>query len=121
MSLLDRRPNSPTDRHHTSLVVGRALTRFMVVIGFAGILLTAQPSAAAWEWDGSAVEDVAAKVVDAVIVRPLAAARVAVGAVFFVPGSLLASPSGKEGISSAYDVLIAAPMEYAFDRELGDF
>lgn len=113
------RPASPVDSQRRNLVCGRALTSFIVMIGFVGVLMTAQPSSA--EWNGAAVEEVAAKVVDAVIVRPLAALRVGVGAVFFVPGSLLASPSGKEGINTAYDVLIAAPMEYAFDRELGDF
>jgi hypothetical protein len=93
--------------------------RLTTCLALVGMLASAQPSAAAWE--GSTAEDVTAKTLDAVIVRPLATVRVIVGAVFLIPASLLASPSGKEGISAAYDVLVVAPKEYAFDRKLGEF
>ncbi len=83
------------------------------------ILMSAAPSMAAFE--GSKAERIIASGVDAVLVRPLAALRVVVGAMFFLPASLLASPSGREGIDGAYDIFLAEPIEYAFRRELGEF
>jgi len=94
-------------------------SRFFASLAAATLILSATPSAA--EWEGSAAEDAVAKGVDALIVRPLASARVVVGALLLIPAVILASPSGKEGIDIAYDTLLAEPMEYAFDRELGDF
>lgn len=94
---------------------------FFAALVFASLLLVAQPSAAAWEWDGSAVEAAAAKAVDAILVRPVATARVAVGAVLLVPSTIFALPSGSEGIATAYDVLVVEPSKFAFERELGDF
>ena len=96
------------------------LLRSLAFVGIlVAVLVAPQPSFAAWE--GTAAEDVTAKVVDAVLVRPLAAVRVAVGVALFLPASLLASPGGREGISISFGVLIDAPIEYAFERELGDF
>lgn len=83
------------------------------------ILMSASPGLAAWE--GSRAERIASTTVDAVIVRPFAALRVVIGGMFFLPASLLASPSGREGITGAYDIFLAEPVEYAFVRELGDF
>lgn len=94
-------------------------TRAFASLAAALLLLSASPSMAAWE--GSRGEDILAKGVDALIVRPLASARVVVGAVMFLPAALLASPSGQEGFDAAYDTFIQEPMEYAFQRELGDF
>jgi hypothetical protein len=74
-----------------------------------------------FEWEGSKAEDATAKGVDALFVRPLAAIRVAVGAVFMVPASLFAAPGGRETLDAAYEVLLEQPIEYAFRRELGDF
>ena len=94
-------------------------TRAFACLAAATLLLSASPSTAAWE--GSRGEDALAKGVDALIVRPLASARVVIGAIMFLPAALLSSPSGKEGFDIAYDTLIAEPVEYAFRRELGDF
>ncbi len=94
-------------------------TRAFASLAAVVLLLSASPSTAAWE--GSRGEDILAKGVDALIVRPLASARVIIGAIMFLPAALLSSPSGKEGFDAAYDTLIQEPSEYAFQRELGDF
>ncbi len=83
------------------------------------VLFSAAPSAA--EWEGSRGEDIVAISIDGLIVRPLAMARVVVGAILSVPAIILASPSGREGIEGAYDILIVEPFEYAFTRKVGDF
>ncbi|MBW2424099.1 MAG: hypothetical protein JRG86_07615 [Deltaproteobacteria bacterium] len=89
------------------------------------LLLTAPTSAWAqddrWRWEGSQAEEITAKSVDALIIRPLATIRVAVGAALMLPACLLASPSGREGIDGAYEVLLEEPLEYAFTREMGEF
>ena len=71
-------------------------------------------------WSGSRAEDVTAKSVDALIVRPIATARVVLGALLFVPAAIISSPMGKEGFDGAYDTLIDIPFEYAFKRDIGD-
>jgi hypothetical protein len=83
------------------------------------ILMSATPSLAAWE--GSQAERIVASGLDAVLVRPLAAIRVVMGAMFFLPASLLAAPSGREGFSGAYEIFLQEPANYAFTRELGEF
>ena len=97
--------------HHSS--------KFLAGLATAALLLAATPSAAAWE--GSAAEDVLANSVDVLIVRPLASIRVLLGGLLMIPASLLASPGGKPAIDDAYQVLVEEPMEYAFEREIGDF
>jgi hypothetical protein len=77
------------------------------------------PKEEPWKWEGSKAEDVTAKGLDAVVIRPLAVARVALGAVLMIPASLFSAPSGREGFDSSYEVLLEVPMEYAFDRPLG--
>lgn len=101
----------------------RSLAPFAIAL-FVMSTLFASPALAEWEWpewEGSPAEDVVAKGVDAVIVRPLASVRVVVGTLLAGPAILLSSPSGREGIDLAYDTLIAEPAEYAFVRKLGDF
>jgi hypothetical protein len=68
----------------------------------------------------SEFQDITVKTVDVVFVRPLAAARVFVGALMFVPAALFSLPMGQEGFDAAYDTLIDEPMEYAFRRKLGE-
>jgi hypothetical protein len=92
---------------------------------FSGLILAltlagAQP-VFAQGFEGSAAEDMIAKGLDAVLIRPLATARVIVGAAFLVPASLFAAPGGLDSIKSAYEVLVDEPVEFAFKRELGDF
>ncbi len=88
-------------------------------LAFVAVLAFAQPSAA--DWNGAAVEDVSAKIVDAIIVRPLATIRVIVGAAMLLPSSMLSVWGGVDGLRGSYDLLLAEPIDYAFDRELGDF
>lgn len=92
-----------------------------ILAGFAAclILMSAAPSMA--EFEGSKAESVIAKGIDIALVRPLSAARVVVGAILFLPASLMSAPSGQEGFSGAYDIFLAEPVEYAFRRELGEF
>ena len=101
--------------HHSSKFLAGLATLLLV----APHTLVATPSAAAWE--GSAGEDVLATSIDVLIVRPLASIRVLLGGLLMVPASLLASPGGKPAIEDAYQVLVEEPMEYAFEREIGDF
>ena len=96
--------------------------RFACLASFATItLLVAAGPAGALEWEGSRAQEVTATAVDLTLIRPLASIRVLVGGLLFVPSALIASPSGKEGIEGAMDVLVTAPWEYAFDREIGQF
>jgi len=106
--MLRRRPASALLRTVTSLV-------------FIGALAAAQPSSADWESSKKKAAEVSAKALDAIVVRPLATIRVIVGAAMMVPSSILLAPSGREGYETAYDVLVVAPMDYAFRRELGSF
>jgi hypothetical protein len=97
-------------------------SRFLASLAAASLLFVAIPSAAAdWDWEGSKAEEITAKGVDALIVRPLASMRVIIGGALYIPAIILASPSGKEGRDGAYDTFLAEPVEYAFDRKLGDF
>jgi len=97
------------------------LRRTLSCLVFVGALAAAQPSFADWESSKAKAEEVSAKALDAIVVRPLATLRVIVGAALMVPSSILVAPSGREGYETAYDVLIVAPMDYAFHRELGSF
>ena len=97
------------------------LRRTLIGLTFIGALAAAQPSFADWESSKEKAAEVSAKALDALVVRPLATARVIVGAALMVPSSILVAPSGREGLETAYDVLLAAPMDYAFNRELGSF
>ena len=109
------RPRSINQRRTRSLT-----TSLLIGLATSSVLLfSAQPSAAAFE--GSKAEDVIAKAVDATIIRPLSVVRLAIGAALLVPAGIFASPSGLEGLQTAYDVLVVGPREYAFDRKLGDF
>ncbi len=87
------------------------------------LLVTAAPAGALefpeLEWEGSGTQKVTAKTIDLVIVRPIASVRVLVGSILFVPAALFSAPMGREGFEGALDVLITAPAEYAFDREVG--
>ena len=57
---------------------------------------------------------------DVLIMRPLGAAALVTGAVFFVPAVLLSAPGGREGIDDAYDVLVKTPWSDVAERPLGD-
>lgn len=102
--------------------------RFAALLATSLLLVAAGPAAAVdwlpetdFEWEGSSAQRAAATGIDVLMVRPLAAARVIVGSLIFIPTAAMASPMGREGISAAYEVLIELPVEYAFEREIGEF
>jgi hypothetical protein len=100
--------------------------RRITIAGLAALLLIGGASTASaeddkWRWEGSEAEKVTATTIDLLIVRPLATVRVAVGAALMIPASLFASPSGREGIDGAYEVLLEEPSAYAFNRPIGEF
>lgn len=90
----------------------------------------ARPASAQSGEDGSALETGAATAVDALLVRPLAAVRAAFGAALFVPAAVLVTPgcvgnairgdSCRPIYEAPYDVLIGEPVNFAFEREMGD-
>jgi hypothetical protein len=79
------------------------------------------PGLAHADWEQSRGADIAASTLDLTIVRPLATAKVLVGAALFLPAALLSAPMGREGFDDAYEALIAVPAEFAFSREVGQF
>ncbi len=104
-----------------------------VMHGLAGAALLLSlfgAGSAAAQWEGSTGQRAVTTGVDVAIVRPLATARVVVGAALMVPASILASPacvvnlfSGDECgpvFQAPYDILIAEPAEYAFHRPMGE-
>jgi hypothetical protein len=108
---------------------GRGWRPAAIVVSLAS-LFGAQSAAAAWDWDGSAAQKAVSTGLDAMIVRPLSAARAGIGSVLMVPASILASPACAVNLArgdscrpiyeAAYDVLVAEPAEYAFQRKMGE-
>ncbi len=76
-------------------------------------LAAAQPAAAAGYEDGLAIA------FDVAVLRPLNAAALALGTIFFAVSAPLVAPSG--GVATAWDVFVYAPYEYTVLRDLGDF
>lgn len=122
MSLSSRPSHLPLRRpvamHHGSL---NGLRLLVVGLVLGGSLALTPTQAAAWTWEGSPAEDVVAKTVDALVIRPMATVRAAIGAAMMVPAALFSLPSGREGVEGAYEILIEAPVEFAFRRPLGEF
>ena len=58
---------------------------------------------------------------DVVVLRPLAIAALAVGAVMLPVAALMASAGGKEKIDEATDLFVMDPYDVAFGQPLGDF
>jgi len=94
----------------------RSVPSLLAVIAMACVLAAPAPVHAE---DSRAVRGLLSAL-DVTIIRPLATARVIVGAGLFVPSFLLSLPMGREGFDGAYDVLIDAPTEFAFRRKIGD-
>jgi hypothetical protein len=61
-----------------------------------------------------------AKVLDALILRPLGLAVIPVGVAAFIPTALLAAPGGLDSVRAAYELFIEGPVNYVFQRPLGD-
>ena len=99
--------------------------RFAALVATLAALSTAPASALEFPdldlgWDGSRAQEVTAATVDLAIVRPIAAARVLIGGMLFVPAAVFSAPMGREGFEGALDTLVIAPSEFAFDREIGE-
>ncbi len=109
------------------LSTGKGWRAALAFVSLASLL--GAPVASA-DWDGSAGQKAVSTGLDAMIVRPLAAARAGIGSVLLVPASILASPacavnlirgdSCRPVFEAAYDVLVAEPVDYAFKREMGE-
>lgn len=68
---------------------------------------------------GVAWQDIGAKTLDVVVLRPLAAVATVTGFGFFLVASPIAAASQRIGAS--WDAFVLAPAEYTFQRPLGDF
>ena len=64
---------------------------------------------------------VGSKIFDCAVLRPFGLAGTILGAVFFVPAAVLASPSGAEAVQAAWELFVVAPADDTFKRPLGDF
>jgi hypothetical protein len=64
--------------------------------------------------------DIGYKIFDAVLLRPVGAIGVLVGAVYLVPASLMALPDGRENVSDAYDYFLGDSLYDTFRRPLGE-
>lgn len=60
------------------------------------------------------------KAFDAVLIRPFDFCGFLVSSAAFVPAALMTSPTGRESIENAYDLLVREPKENVFDRPLGE-
>jgi len=58
---------------------------------------------------------------DAVVIRPLGFAVLAIGTAFFVPAAVLTAPGGKHSVQEALDLLVTEPAKNVFQRPLGEF
>ena len=59
--------------------------------------------------------------VDLIVVRPLSAVTLAVGAALFVPAAIMTSPNGWDSVKDAYQRFVDEPVEYFARRPLGEF
>ncbi len=99
----------------------RTIRHRLAILATIALLASPLPAqAASFNWEGSRAQEVTSSVLDLVLVRPLATARVIVGGLLFVPAVVISAPGGREGFDSAYDTLIAEPTEFAFQRKIGE-
>ncbi|MEE8166125.1 MAG: hypothetical protein V3T64_11190 [Myxococcota bacterium] len=63
----------------------------------------------------------ASVVFDVVLLRPLGLLRLVIGAAFFVPAAVVASPGGFDSIEEALELFVLVPAEDLLERPLGDF
>ncbi len=89
-------------------------TTLAAMLGLA-LCLWAPPVSAA---EGSRAARIAEMSFDAVILRPLNLAVLAVGSVAFLGTAPLVAPHG--GLSTTWDLYVYGPYEYTFLRGLGD-
>ena len=68
---------------------------------------------------GVAWQKIGATTLDVVVLRPLGAIATVAGFGFFAVSSPLAAAS--QSIGASWDTLVLAPVDYTFQRPLGDF
>jgi len=68
---------------------------------------------------GVAWQEIGAKTLDVIVLRPLGAIATVAGFGFFAVSSPIAAASQRIGAS--WDTLVLAPVDYTFQRPLGDF
>jgi hypothetical protein len=58
---------------------------------------------------------------DAVVLRPLGFAGLAIGAALFPAAAIVAAPGGKDSLKTALDLFVIVPAKDVFLRPLGEF
>lgn len=58
---------------------------------------------------------------DIVVLRPLSAIVLVMGAALLVPAAILSAAGGSEGLDNAYDILVKTPWQDLADRPLGEW
>jgi len=104
----------------------RSLRRRMGALARVGCLMgclagLALPTPVAAQGDDSRVVRAADIAFDIVVLRPVGVANSAVGAVLFVPAALLTSPGGRDLIDEAWERFVRGPVEFTYQRPLGEF
>ncbi len=110
-------PSGAGSRRCTPRILRGTAALFLAAIALLGGARTAHASG--WSEAGKGVVRTVEVAFDLTILRPLNAAALALGSVFFVASAPIVAPFG--GIRPAWDVFVYAPYEYAFEREPGDF
>ena len=92
----------------------RALLRASLIIAL--LLASGTPQAFAQEEGGPSQTD---RAFDAMVLRPLGAMGVVLGAVILVPAALVSAPGGMESLDNAYDVFLRMPLDNLVNAPLG--
>jgi len=75
------------------------------------------PSSAIAEDDGGPTT--ADRTFDAIVLRPLGAMGVVLGAALMIPAALFTAPGGEESLDNAYDVFVRTPLDDLINAPLG--
>jgi hypothetical protein len=113
--------HSPTPSRFVRIAAGVLIAGLLApATGRAEDAAPAEPVPVESHWYDGPVHtaDVAA---DLVVIRPLAAVTLVVGAVLFVPAAIMTAPNGRDGVKDAYDRFVREPGEYVYSRPLGEF
>ena len=99
-----------------SLRFGQALLTMSLIVT---LLLTslAPSSAIAEEEDGGPTT--VDRTFDAIVLRPLGAMGVVLGAALMLPAALFTAPGGEESLDNAYDVFVRTPLDELINAPLG--
>ncbi len=91
-----------------------------LVLGLAAVLIASPMAANADSQTLAGEADDLAMVWDLLVVRPVAIAAMAAGAILYVPAALL-TDAGNNDIKPVEDALLKAPYRFAIERPLGRF